>query len=118
VGALDFTAATAQVDFAGHRTSWLVPVVGLSMVAAVIAYTTGIAAARRLGATVASFVGLTEVLFAALWAWLLLAQAPTAMQAVGGLIVLVGIALVRAGGRTDIVDQQRDPVAPATAPAR
>jgi len=111
VGALDFAASTAGVDFAGHRTSWLVPVLGLSLVAAVIAYTTGIAAARRLGATVASFVGLTEVLFAALWAWLLLDQAPTALQAVGGVIVLVGIALVRAGGRA--VDQQREPVGTA-----
>jgi drug/metabolite transporter (DMT)-like permease len=117
IGALGFAASTAQVDFAGHRTSWLVPVVGLSLVAAVIAYTTGIAAARRLGATVASFVGLTEVLFAALWAWLLLDQAPTALQAVGGVIVLVGIALVRAGSRIDPVDQQREVVAGAAATA-
>lgn len=117
VGALDFATSTARVDFAGHRTSWLVPVLGLSLVAAVIAYTTGIAAARRLGATVASFVGLTEVLFAALWAWLLLDQAPTVLQAVGGVIVLVGIALVRAGGRVDSVDQQRELAGAAAAAA-
>jgi drug/metabolite transporter (DMT)-like permease len=117
VGALDFATSTDRVDFAGHRTSWLVPVVGLSLVAAVIAYTTGIAAARRLGATVASFVGLTEVLFAALWAWLLLDQAPTVLQAVGGVIVLLGIALVRAGSRTDPVDQQLVAAAPVTTTA-
>lgn len=95
-GLVRFGAGTAPVDFDGHETSWLVPVVGLSLVAAVIAYASGIAAARRLGARLASFVGLTEVLFAALFAWLLLGQRPTGIQALGGLFVLAGIALVRA----------------------
>lgn len=95
-GLISFGAGTRDADVAGHRTSWLVPVLGLSLVAAVIAYTAGIGAARRLGAKVASFVGLTEVLFAALWAWLLLGQRPTPLQAIGGVVVLAGIALVRA----------------------
>jgi drug/metabolite transporter (DMT)-like permease len=95
-GLIRFRAHVRDVDFAGHRTSWLVPVLGLSLVAAVIAYTAGIEAARRLGAKVATFVGLTEVLFAALWAWLLLGQRPSLLQAVGGVVVLAGIALVRA----------------------
>jgi len=91
-----FHAGTADVTFAGHRTSWLVPVFELSLVAAAFAYIAGIEAARRLGARLASFVGLTEVLFATLFAWLLLGQRPSLLQAAGGLIVLVGIALVRA----------------------
>jgi drug/metabolite transporter (DMT)-like permease len=95
-GLIEFRASTADVEFSGHRTSWLVPAIGLSLVAAVIAYTAGIGAARRLGAKLASFVGLTEVLFAALWAWVLLAQQPSVLQGVGGVIVLIGIALVRA----------------------
>jgi Predicted permease, DMT superfamily len=94
-----FGASTADADFHGHRTSWLVPIVGLSLVAAAIAYTAGIGAARRLGARLASFVGLAEVLFAVLFAWLLLGQQPTATQGVGGLLVLAGIALVRADER-------------------
>lgn len=96
VGAIPFRVATADVDFAGHTASWLVPVVGVALVATVIAYTTGIFAARRLGARVATFVGLAEVVFAILFAWLLLDQRPSALQLVGGLIVLAGIALVRA----------------------
>ena len=48
------------------QVSWLVPVLGLSLVAAVVAYVTGIVGARLLGAKLASFVGLTEVLFAVL----------------------------------------------------
>ncbi len=64
-----------------HRLSWIVPIIGLSLVAAAIAYASGIAATRRLGAKLASFVGLTEVLFAVLFAWAFLGQAPGAMAA-------------------------------------
>ena len=55
----------------------------------------GIGAARRLGAKLASFAGLAEVLFAILFAWLLLGQLPTTMQIVGGVFILAGVALVR-----------------------
>jgi drug/metabolite transporter (DMT)-like permease len=98
-GVLTFHASTRDTELAGHHTNWLVPVVGLSLVAAVIAYTTGIGAARRLGARLASFVGLAEVLFAVLIAWLALGQAPGVLQAIGGVVVLTGIALVRADER-------------------
>ncbi|MDQ6938252.1 MAG: DMT family transporter [Actinomycetota bacterium] len=96
LGVVPFHVAMSQVNFAGHHTSWIVPVVGLSLVAAAIAYTAGIGAARRLGARVASFVGLAEVLFAILFAWVLLDQRPSVLQAVGAVVVLAGIALVRA----------------------
>jgi drug/metabolite transporter (DMT)-like permease len=96
VGAVPFRASTRDVQFTGHRTSWLVPVVGLSLVAAAIAYSAGIGAARRLGARVASFVGLSEVLFAILFAWLLLGQLPSATQFLGGAFILAGVVLVRA----------------------
>jgi drug/metabolite transporter (DMT)-like permease len=95
-GAVPLRASTGEVDFAGHRTSWVVPIVGLSLVAAVIAYSAGIAAARRLGARLASFIGLAEVLFAVVFAWAFLDQQPSGLQIVGGVVVLAGIALVRA----------------------
>jgi drug/metabolite transporter (DMT)-like permease len=94
--ALPFRADTNDVVLMHRRMSWLVPVVELSLVAAAIAYVSGIAAARRLGAKVASFVGLTEVLFAVLIAWALLGQTPSVGQLLGGVAVLAGIALVRA----------------------
>ena len=50
-------------------------------------------AARLLGAKLASFVGLTEVLFAVLFAWLLLGQLPGG-QLLGGLFIIAGVALV------------------------
>ena len=74
---------------------WWVPVIGLATVAAALAYVLGIGAARRLGATVASFVGLTEVLFAVLFAWLLLGELPRPVQLLGGLVILAGVVMVK-----------------------
>lgn len=101
-GAVPMHANTHDVQFLAHRTSWLVPVLGLSLVAAVLAYAAGITAARTLGAKLASFVGLSEVLFAVLFAWLLLGQLPRGIQFVGGVFILGGVALVR-------VDELRAP---------
>lgn len=95
LGALPLHARFGVVEFAGHRTSWLVPVMGLALVAAVVAYVAGIAAARVLGARLSSFLGLTEVMFAVLIAWLVLGELPTAGQLLGGTLILAGVALVR-----------------------
>src|SRR4029077_20592693 len=56
IGVLALTATTGDVGFLGHRVSWAVPVLGLSLVAAVIAYVAGIGAARRLRVESASFI--------------------------------------------------------------
>ena len=95
VGIVPFEMAFGDVTFLQAQVSWLVPVIGLSLVAAAIAYVAGISAARLLGAKLASFVGLTEVLFAVLIAWLTLGQAPVGVQFVGGALILVGVAAVR-----------------------
>jgi len=95
IGVLPVTAATGSVGFLGHRVSWVVPILGLSLVAAVIAYVAGIGGARRLGAKLASFIGMAEVLFAILFAWLLLGQLPSAVQFLGGAFILAGVTLVR-----------------------
>ena len=101
-GALPLHATNADVHFLSLRVSWIVPVLGLSLIAAVIAYVAGIGAARRLGAKLASFIGMTEVLFAILFAWLALGQLPTPIQFVGGAFILAGIALVRAGEKAPV----------------
>ena len=79
----------------GHRVSWLVSVLGLSLIAAAVAYVAGIGAARRLGAKLGSFVAMAEILFAVLFAWVLLGQTPTGMQFLGGALILCGVTLVR-----------------------
>lgn len=94
-GLMPWRTATSDVVLAGRTTSWLVPVLGLAVVASAIPYIAGIAASRRLGAKLASFLGLPEVIFAVLFAWLLLGQVPTALQLVGGAVIVAGISLVR-----------------------
>ena len=65
------------------------------------AYASGVRAAKLLGARLASFVGLFEVLFAVLVSWVLLDEVPTAVQAVGGALIVAGVVAVRAGEGAD-----------------
>jgi drug/metabolite transporter (DMT)-like permease len=95
VRAVPFTTSAAQVDLAGSRVSWLVPVLGISLVSGAIAYVASITACRRLGARLSSFIALAEVLFATLFAWIFLSQLPTALQFGGGALILAGVTLVR-----------------------
>ncbi|MFC0503822.1 EamA family transporter [Micromonospora costi] len=113
VGALPLNATYGAVSFAGRETSWLVPIAGLSLVAAAVAYMAGIAGARLLGPRLSSFVGLTEVMFAVLIAWLVLGELPTMVQLLGGLLIVAGVALVR----LDELRGSRAPVDAAPEPA-
>lgn len=93
--------STADVRLFGGTYPWWVPLLELVVVAAALAYLTGFVAARRLGPTVASFVGLTEVVFAVAWAWLLLGELPGPVQLLGGTVLLAGVAAVQAGNLRD-----------------
>ena len=96
-GVLPMTAATADVQLAGVAMSWTVPAAWLCVMTAAVAYLSGVASSRRLGSTMSSFFGLTEVLFAVLFAWLLLGEIPAGVQLAGGVLVLAGVVLVRLG---------------------
>lgn len=101
-GVLPTGFATDDVVLAGRTLSWWVPLAGLVLFSTVLAYVTGIIAARTLGSRVASFVSLTEVLFAVLWAWLLLAELPRPVQLFGGALIVLGVVLVRADKRAGL----------------
>jgi drug/metabolite transporter (DMT)-like permease len=103
-GVMPLTFTTNDTVIAGWTTSWVVPVVALGVVTTAIAYTLGIMGISRLRPRFASLVGLSEVLFAVLAAWLLLGQAITVTQAVGGAVVLAGLALARQGDRSEKVN--------------
>jgi drug/metabolite transporter (DMT)-like permease len=94
-GLVPLRFAGGDVTLLGRPVSWLVPLLGLSLAAAAIAYVTGIAAARRLGAKLGSFVAMAEVLFAVAFAWILLHQAPATTQFLGGALILLGVIAVR-----------------------
>ena len=79
------------------------------MIAAATPYVTGITATRVLGAKLASFVGLSEVLFAVLFAWLLLGELPRPVQLLGGLFILAGVVAVRAEESRPVRIDRRDP---------
>ncbi len=104
VGVLPFHAATAPAVYDGHPVPWWAPVLALGLVTAAFAYVTGIEAGRRLGSRLASFVALCEVLAAVVFAWLLLGELPREVQMLGGLLVLVGVVVVKLGeGRAPLV---------------
>lgn len=98
VGLVQLQWNTSPVLLAGVMVPWWLDIAALGIVAASFAYLSGIAGTRRLGSKLASFVGLSEVLFAVLWAWLLLAEMPGAIQLIGGVLLLAGVAVVRLDG--------------------
>lgn len=97
VGVVPMVATTAPVSYGAVSMPWQVPVLGLGLVTAALAYTTGIAAGRRLGSRLASFVALFEVVAALVFAWLLLDELPRSIQLLGGLFILVGVIVVKLG---------------------
>jgi drug/metabolite transporter (DMT)-like permease len=96
-GLVPLDATSLPVTFVGATVAWWVPVLGLGVVSAAGAYGFGIAATRRLGARLASFVALSEVLAALGSAWLLLGQAPGSVQLLGGVLIVGGVVTVRRG---------------------
>jgi drug/metabolite transporter (DMT)-like permease len=103
-GVVTLSWSTADVVLAGFSVPWWLDVAILGVVAAAFAYLSGIGGSRRLGSKLASFVGLSEVLFAVLWAGLLLQEMPVTIQLVGGGLILAGVAVVR-------LDEAPQPVA-------
>jgi drug/metabolite transporter (DMT)-like permease len=96
---LPLAASTGMTTLADRAVGWWLPMLLLILVSAVLAYPIGIVAVRRLGSSLASFVSLTEVIFAVTFAFVLLGQRPGPMQVVGGALILTGIALVQRSAR-------------------
>lgn len=95
VGLTPLRIGAGTAVLGGVAMSWLVVAAMLVVFSTVVAYLTGVVAIRRLDTRVASFVGLSEVLFGVLSAWLLVDQVPTLTQFSGGVLILGGIALIR-----------------------
>lgn len=95
IGLMPVSFGTADVVIARTVLPWWLPLAGVCLVAAALAYSTGIAATRRLGSKVASFVGLTEVVFSVLFAWVLIGELPLPVQLAGGVLIVAGVLAVR-----------------------
>jgi drug/metabolite transporter (DMT)-like permease len=115
-GVLPMEATTAAPTYAGGEVPWWLPFLGLGVVTAAIAYTTGIAASRRLGSRLASFVALLEVVGAVVFAWLLLDQLPGLLQLVGGAFIVLGVIVVKLGERPARAEAAPEPEHHASPP--
>ncbi len=106
-GLVPFAASFTDMPYFGTLAPWWVPVLTVGVVSTAFAYVAGITAIRLLGTRLSSFLGLSEVIFAAIVAWLVLGEAIGPLQILGGALILGGIVLVRLERR------RRDPVAVA-----
>jgi drug/metabolite transporter (DMT)-like permease len=95
-GLVPFTANFGLIPFVGTPQPWWVPLGMVALVGTAFAYVASIAASESLGSRLMSFVGLLEVVFASVFAWISLGEALTVTQFVGGALILAGIAFVRA----------------------
>ncbi|WP_019202780.1 DMT family transporter [Tsukamurella sp. 1534] len=111
VGALTLTA-TSLAGLTPVRTStapvvlgslgtvpWWVPAVVIGAVATGLAYVAGILAINLVGPTLASFLGFSEVVAAAVVAWVMLGEALTPVQIVGAVAIVAGVIAVKRGER-------------------
>ncbi|CAN5187825.1 MAG: DMT family transporter [Nocardioides sp.] len=97
LGLMPVSVHSDDVDLAGATLAWWAPVLVLGVVTAGLAFCLGVVSARMLGARLASFVALFEVVGAVFFAWLLLDEVPLAIQLLGGLLILAGVVLVKLG---------------------
>ncbi|MBO0925876.1 EamA family transporter [Cellulomonas sp. zg-ZUI199] len=102
VGVLPVEAPDVRVEVLGTRMHWAVPLLVVAAVPTAFAYGVSAVSVRLLGERLASFLALSEVLLAVLLAWVLLGEQPLVVQGLGAVLVVAGVALVRAGADRDV----------------
>jgi len=99
-GLVPFEVVLSDVVTGGVEVPWWAPLLLLAATTAV-GYATSIAASQSLGSRLMSFVGMLEVVFASLFAWIVLGEQLGLLQILGGVLILAGIACVRAEKAAD-----------------
>lgn len=94
-GLMPMSWSSNRTEVAGHATSWVVLLALLVLLSTVFAYVASMASVGVLGARLASFVSLSELVAAVLLAWVLLGEVPRPVQLVGGALIGVGVVLIR-----------------------
>jgi len=89
-----FTMVFTDVPFFGSTAPWWVPLGIVAVFGTAISYAASIIATGMLGSRLMSFVALLEVVFATVYAWLLLGETMSLFQLVGGALILAGIVFV------------------------
>jgi len=114
-GILPFHAPAIDVVLAGVEVPWFVPLLWVAGIATTLGYALGVMAVPRIGSRLASFVGLSEVLFALGFAWIFLSEVPAPIQFVGGALILAGVVLVRLDAESSAAPRTL-PVTPVAGP--
>lgn len=94
-GALPYRAPLVAVQLLGTAVPWWLPLAIVVLAATAAAYGLGVAGIALMGERLSSFVSLSEVIFAALVAAIVLGEIPTPMQMIGGALIVVGVVLIR-----------------------
>ncbi|MCE5290321.1 MAG: DMT family transporter [Nocardiaceae bacterium] len=95
LGVVDFAVSAGPVTLGSHELPWWAAFLPLAVVATAFAYLTGVAAVAALGSTLSSVILLSEVLFAVVFAWLLLGETITSVQCIGGAVLVIGVAIAK-----------------------
>lgn len=118
IGVLPFAAPSVTVAFHGVEVPGILPLLWVGAVGTTLGYALGVMAVPRVGSRLASFIGLSEVLFALAFAWLLLGETPAPIQFVGGALLLAGVVLVRMdAAETDGASSLVEPILVEPTPA-
>ena len=113
-GILPFQVTGASAVIGGAALPPWVVVTGMVLISTVLSYLLGVAASRRLGATVASFTGYSEPLFGIVWTIVFLAIVPTGAQWLGAALIVLGVVTVKVG---ELLSGRRARAAAAARPA-
>jgi drug/metabolite transporter (DMT)-like permease len=97
VGLLAVSAPLVDVEVLGAQVPWLVPVLVVGVLPTAVAYGLSAVSVRLLGDRVASFLALSEVVYAVTLAWVLLDEVPLPIQLAGAALLLAGVFFVRRG---------------------
>ncbi|MDI6102403.1 EamA family transporter [Actinoplanes sp. NEAU-A12] len=95
-GVVPMEARFGTVPLLGAVVPWWVPLTVVAVFGTAVAYAAGIFGSGRLGSRLASFVGLLEVVFASIFAWIVVGERLTPLQMAGGVLILAGIAAIPA----------------------
>ncbi|MCC6498354.1 MAG: EamA family transporter [Propionibacteriaceae bacterium] len=94
-GALPYSAPFVAVELMGALVPWWLPLGIVVLAATALAYALGVAGINLMGERLSSFVSLSEVLFAALLAGVILGEIPSPIQLLGGGLIVAGVVLIR-----------------------
>ncbi|MEV6303210.1 DMT family transporter [Actinoplanes sp. NPDC051861] len=94
IGLVPLAVRFGDVPLLGSPAPWWVPLSVVAVFATALAYASGIFGSSRLGSRLASFVGLLEVVFASIFAWVVVGEQLTPLQMAGGALILGGIASI------------------------